>query len=187
VSVPPNDNDDDKMNARLRPMNEQDIQKKVEWMNDPLVNKFIVLPEKITREGTKKWFLEKKNDETVKLFIIEAEDGNAIGYMKLDIYKENMSGELHILIGEKNYWGKGYAQEGIKLFLDRCFTTFALRNVFLYVFVANTKAVHLFKKMGFTKEKYLKHDVFYRGMYHDRLRMSISKEDYMRQFHKSYK
>lgn len=156
---------------KLRFMKKKDIDDKVRWSNDPVVNKYIEFEEKATLAKTKKWFENKKNYKNIKLFIIEI-DGKSIGYMRLDKSVLFNRGELHIVIGEKEYWGKGYGKAAMELFMKYCFNVEKLNKIILYVMVDNECAIRLYNKLGFIKEGLLKRDIFFRGKYKDRLLMS---------------
>lgn len=167
------------MTVRLRPMEENDIPLKVKWLNDPEVNKYLLIDvQEISEEGTGLWFAEQKNNPLIKLFIIEADQSQAIGYMKLERRRDEPQGELHLLIGEKNCWGKGFGTAAIQAFLRYCFEEGGLEVVFIRVLAENERATKLFKNCGFVEEYHLKKGVFHAGQYHDTIVMGITKENY---------
>ena len=65
--------------------------------------------------------------------------------IKLDFHDaiSNVS-ELGVLIGNKNYWGKG-VKEACNLVLDYGFNVLKLRKIFLAVFENNVAAIKLYK------------------------------------------
>jgi RimJ/RimL family protein N-acetyltransferase len=160
-------------NLRLRLMEEEDLTAKVKWANNPEVNKYVVFDHKVTIEETKRWFRRQSENSDIKLFAIVLGD-EPIGYMKLFKDTLNNNGELHIIIGEKQYWGKGYGKEAISEFLKYCFVEEKLNKVFLYVLTWNRTAFNLYKKCGFGVEgklrKQLKHND---GKYYDAYFMGI--------------
>ncbi len=56
---------------------------------------------------------------------------------------------LGIGIWDKNYWGKGYGTEAVKLILDYGFKFLNLYNIDLYTSSFNERAVGAYKKAGF--------------------------------------
>jgi len=56
---------------------------------------------------------------------------------------------LGIVIGEKEYWGKGYGQEAIRLLLDYGFNLLNLHNIMLGTYAFNQRAIACYQKVGF--------------------------------------
>lgn len=84
-------------------------------------------------------------------FAIETLDGKHIGncvYYKLD-EKESKT-EIGILIGDRNYWNKGYGTETITLLLEYIFTRTLLNKVYLTTLDWNIRAQSCFIKCGFS-------------------------------------
>lgn len=61
----------------------------------------------------------------------------------------NQKAMLGIVIGEKDYWGKGYGQEAIKLLLDYGFNLLNLNSIMLGTFSFNERALACYRKVGF--------------------------------------
>jgi len=162
----------------LRKMTEGDLETKVRWANDPEVNKYIGFDHKITLVETKEWFRRQSQDPNIKLFTVLL-DNEPIGYMKLVKDKFNHNGELHMAIGEKQHWGKGYGREAVREFLDFSFREEKLSKVFLHVLQHNKRAFNLYKKCGFKLEgKLTKHQKHIDGKYHDVYFMGILRDEY---------
>lgn len=162
----------------LRRMTNSDLEVKVKWANDPEVNKHIGFNHKITLAETKEWFHRQLQDPNIELFTILLGD-ESIGYMKLVKDRFN-NGELHMAIGEKQYWGKGYGKEAVREFLDYSFVEEKLSKVFLHVLQQNERAFNLYKKCGFKLEgKLTKHQKHIDGKYHDIYTMAILRDEYL--------
>jgi RimJ/RimL family protein N-acetyltransferase len=58
-------------------------------------------------------------------------------------------GELGIVIGEKDYWGKGYGRDAISTVIRHLFTTSSLERIYLYTFLDNLRAQKSFSAAGF--------------------------------------
>ena len=104
-----------------------------------------------------------------------------IGNIKLDFHDSisNVS-ELGILIGNKNFWGKGIAKDACNLVLDYGFNVLKLRKIFLAVFENNVAAIKLYKSIGFKMEGKLKKHVSINGSYYDKYFMGIFRDNYIR-------
>ena len=168
--------------TRLRALEKSDVAKVWEWVNDEEVMWFWGEPcNTQSLAEVEQWFarLQEAAGYSSKQFIIETEEGIPIGrifYEYLDI-KHNRT-ELGILIGEKEYWGKGYGTDAIIAFLDYLFNELGLHRVYLHVQSHNTRASRCYKKCGFIQEGILRHNGFARGEYYDDLIMGILRDEF---------
>ncbi|GAF71064.1 unnamed protein product, partial [marine sediment metagenome] len=110
--------------VNLRAVEKKDLEEIMKWINDIEVSKYLssfLFP--VSRMEEEK-YLEKmmsKNDKQKNL-VIETKEGNYIGQITLDnIDWKNRNAELGIVIGNKEYWGKGYGTDAIKILLDHAF------------------------------------------------------------------
>ncbi len=162
----------------LRKMRKSDLELKVKWANDIEVNKYIGFDHKITIDETKKWFRSQSENPDIELFTIVLGE-KPIGYIKLVKNKSNNNGELHIAIGEKQYWGRGYGKEAVKKFLKYCFIEEKLNKVFLYVLEWNEVAFNLYRKSGFEVEGKLRKHIKHNGKYYDAYFMGILRDEFL--------
>ncbi len=88
------------------------------------------------------------------------------------------TGEYGIIIGEKEYWGKGIAHEASKLIIQYVFDYFNLNRVWLGVVKNNIHAVNAFKKIGFIEEGTERESFYKHGQYFDVLRMGLLKKEF---------
>lgn len=63
---------------------------------------------------------------------------------------------IGIVIGERNYWNKGYGTDAISTMLNYAFTELNLEAVRLNTFADNMRALKSFSKVGFTEFKRVK-------------------------------
>jgi|SRR5699024_3519255 len=166
----------------IRLMEEEDVPHKVEWFNDEEVRETLNVDFPISIVGTKKWLQNVSLNSTRRDFIIcSSSDSIPIGYCGLvNIDIKNLKAESYFGIGNKDYWGKGYASEGRKLLLDYAFDELNLNKVYSYVWSENEKMIHINKKVGFQVEGKLRDDVFHQGRYRDKLIMGLLRRDYIR-------
>lgn len=81
-------------------------------------------------------------------WLIEA-DGKTVGHINLEKINGRQA-ELQIVIGEKEYWGKGVAKSAVSQVLIKAIDL-GYRNIYLEVRPTNSRAIAFYKKMGFTK------------------------------------
>lgn len=85
-------------------------------------------------------------------FAIESLDGRHIGNcMYYDIDENTRQAELGIMIGEREYWGKGYGADAIKTLVEHIFRDTVLDRVYLKTLEWNTRAQRCFRKCGFVE------------------------------------
>ncbi len=68
-------------------------------------------------------------------------------YFNIDAQRKEA--ELGIVIGDKNYWNKGYGREAVTLLLKHIFETMDYLRVYLYTLDWNLRAQASFRSCGF--------------------------------------
>ena len=82
---------------------------------------------------------------------IDTLDGKHIGNcMYYDIDTEKSQCELGIMIGDRNYWSKGYGTDVVKTAITHIFQTTELNRVYLHTLINNYRAQKSFTKAGFS-------------------------------------
>ena len=151
------------------------------WLNDEEVMKGIATSE-YNLQNLQSYVINKINLKHTHFFAIVLKSNNLhIGNIKLDFHdsKANLS-EMGVLIGNKDYWGKGIAKEACSLILNYGFKKLKLRKIFLSVFENNIHAIKLYKSLGFkTEGKLIKH-VCVQGVLYDKYFMGIFSKDYLK-------
>ncbi len=120
------------------------------WINDSDVNKYLV-SKRITKEDLKIYIDEKYNQPGCLFFgIFLKENGEHIGNIKLEPidFKKKIA-TLGMLIGVKNYWGKGYATETLKMLINYSFNILDLEEINLGLLKQNIGALKAYEKSGF--------------------------------------
>jgi len=102
-------------------------------------------------------FLEKefeKEEFNSFIFIIRtlAED-RMIGFLDLDGILWNQGDAfVGIGLGERQFWGKGYGTDAMRVLLRFAFTELNFHRISLNVFEFNPRAIHSYEKAGFKVE-----------------------------------
>lgn len=162
-------------NINLRPIRLSDAKDFVKWLKDPEVNKFTTR-RRVSLKEEIKWLKDlpkKKNEQRV--FAIETKKCEYIGsasFADLDL-KMDKDVQFTILIGDKKYWNKGLGTEATELMLDYAFRILKLHRVYLYVYSYNSRAIKIYKKLGFKKEGVRREEIFYKGKFYDNITMAI--------------
>ena len=137
------------MNIKIRPLTEEDAKISYKWRNDPEVfsSTGAHYDHEITLEDEANWLkkvITNKDEYRCAILV----DNEYIGNIYLtDI--ANGSATYHIFIGNKLYWGKGIAKEASRQIIEYGFEVLHLDEINLKVKHDNTRAYHLYKKLGF--------------------------------------
>ncbi len=100
---------------------------------------------------------KKRSRATFGIFDTYSLPEEYIGTIELYNLTKN-TGTLGIIIGERNYWGKGYGPEAIHAILHYAFELLNLDTVRLNTFADNVRAQSSFKKVGFVEFKRIKNN-----------------------------
>ena len=123
------------------------------WLNDPDTNRY--LESRFINwniEMLENYFHEKEKSE-IMLAIIDKNTEIHIGNIKISsIDLIHKRAELGILIGNKEYWGKGIATEAIKLVTNYCFSTLKLHKVTAGAYAENKASIKAFMNNDFIIE-----------------------------------
>lgn len=165
-------------NIRFRKVERHDIQRFVTWFNDPEVREglSVFLPMSVMEE--EKWLEEmliRPNEERPFVIeILENQEWVVIGNCCFfDINWRIRSAEIGIVIGEKDYWNKGFGTKAMKLFVDLGFGSYNLNRIYLRVFETNLRAIKCYEKAGFVQEGLQRDGYYQNGEYINVIHMSM--------------
>lgn len=157
-----------------------DVSERVfEWMRDNEVVKYIESEPPGSLKELRLFYSKIIKSNTNSMFAIFTKDKNVhIGNVKLgNINFKYKFADLGIVIGKKEYWGKGYCQESVRLLLKHAFKTLKLHKIFLSVNAENEAAISAYLRVGFKIEGRLREFYYYKGRYIDRIYMGILKNE----------
>ena len=164
----------------LRAVEERDIDCRVRWLNDPVVNRTLNFDLPVSHLSTKLWLQRAAVDASRRDFTVCLKsDGTQIGYTGLvNIDWRTRKAEAYSAIGEPSYWSKGFATE-MRLQLNAfAFEHLGLNRLYAYVWTKNPAMLKVAKRVGFTEEGLLRADVFSHGEYRDRIVLGMLRSDY---------
>lgn len=143
------------------------------WLSDPEVNKYLT-SRNLTIEEIKNFIKEQKdNPNCLFVGIFVNENDKHIGNIKLEpIDFKRGKATFGILIGDKNYWGKGIGKEAMNLIIDYAFDNLNLKEINLGVAINHVGAIKLYEKLGFVKGKINKGGVVCGNNIYDQLIMT---------------
>jgi len=94
-------------------------------------------------------------------FAVETLDGRHIGNCVYDDVDETRGeAELGIMIGNRDYWDKGYGADAVTTLVNYIFRQTRLNRIYLKTLDWNTRAQKCFQKCGFTPYGHVVRDGF---------------------------
>jgi ribosomal-protein-alanine N-acetyltransferase len=152
-----------------------------QWANDCEVTYYMFMGAmpNILEELEKEYEQLVKSTRDVVFAIIDKESDVHIGNVGLySIQWIGRSAELRIVIGEKEFWGRGYGTEATKLTVDYGFDKLNLNSIYLGVNAEHSGAIRAYESAGFIREGTMRQYIYRNGRYYDAIRMSILREEY---------
>jgi RimJ/RimL family protein N-acetyltransferase len=168
---------------RLRHNEASDLDRYAEWVNDPEVRSGLELFLPLSVDEEKACYdATLERDPRERRYAIDlrlGDDWIHIGGCALfDFDHNSRKAELGIMIGDESRWGHGIGQDAMLTLLRLAFATLNLNRVFLRVYEFNERAMGLYRKFGFSEEGRLRQDVYYEGVYRDRILMGILRDEW---------
>jgi RimJ/RimL family protein N-acetyltransferase len=168
--------------VNLRAIDPTDLDNCLSWVNDREVTRFLstgLWP--VSRKSEEEWLQRRatSNDPAEKVLAIDAKDGTYLG--NIGLHKIDFpagTAELGIVIGRKDYWGRGYGTDAAKILLRHAFDNLRLRKVMLTVLGSNVRAQKSYLKLGFKQVGCLKAHLLKEGQFEDLTYMEVFKEEF---------
>jgi len=163
----------------LRALTMDDVSEKYcGWLNNPGVNKYLETRH-CTMPELKKYVRKKIDNPDIIFFGIFEKDTNIhIGNVKLEINREQKKAIFGILIGDKNYWGRGLGTEATKLISEYAFINSDIDEIELGVISDNIVACKAYERAGFKKTQFRKGAINHDGVVFDAVIMVRKKESF---------
>jgi RimJ/RimL family protein N-acetyltransferase len=166
-------------NIVLHPLSKADIENRVRWFNDPRIRKTLIISEQFELDKTTRWFEKMRTDSSRAEFVIETIDKIPIGIIGLSsIDSTHRTAEIYIVIGEKDFWGKGVMLEAESLLIDWAFNSVGLEKIWAEARPENVASLITMKKLGFNVEGTLRSEKIVDGARIDVLRLGLLKSDF---------
>lgn len=139
----------------LRPFKTSDVELWQQWDIDPEVQAF--MPEPLNElqdiEEQYKYIEECEDDDEGYYWSIETKDGVTIGTTALTEFNDYHGvANLGIVIGDKNYWGKGVATEVITSLVKYVFEHLNIIRISAEVEEGNIPMMKALEKVGFKQD-----------------------------------
>jgi RimJ/RimL family protein N-acetyltransferase len=142
---------------RLRPVEPAEFEQVWRWNSDPEVVRWMDdgYPQTLARTLARGHEIAgaKMAYGNVLLGVEVRHDEKLIGLIGLrDAEPETGRAELDLYLGEKDYWGHGYATEAMRLVCRFGFDKMRLHSIVLWVVTENHAARRVYDKVGFSED-----------------------------------
>ncbi|MEJ2765945.1 GNAT family protein [Photobacterium sp. MCCC 1A19761] len=168
---------------KLRPLDVDDTDEFYLWACNREVTQFSISSYSYPKSKTdiSKWLAGINNDsKSISLGITCGETGRLIGYAGIaSISTLNRCGEYFILIGDKEYWGKGIGTEVTKLVTDYGFKDLGLHRIELTAYATNPSAIRAYEKAGYVHEGVKRQSGYRNGQFIDKVQMSVLSHEWV--------
>ncbi len=166
----------------LRPLEPDDIPIFQRWYNNQEVNYWAnaawPLSTMISEDEIEERFFVPNRDS--RRFTILNENKEPIGTTGFrDTNIPARSAVLFIVIGEKEYWDRGYGSDALKVLIDHLFLQWNFHRLSLDTWDGNQRALRAYEKLGFQIEGRLRQARFVMGEYRDAIIMALLRDEYI--------
>jgi RimJ/RimL family protein N-acetyltransferase len=133
-------------------------------------------------KSSQKWIEKQYEKEDNYAFTIRILDGDQIiGRIGLEgIHWTHSDCFVGIGLGEREFWGKGYGTDAMRVMLRYAFTELNLQRVTLDVFEYNQRGVRSYEKAGFVFEGSQRGMILREGRRWDVIYMGILREEWLK-------
>jgi RimJ/RimL family protein N-acetyltransferase len=171
---------------RLRPIEKDDLPHFVKWLADEETRSYISLHLPFSQMQEERWYDENLNAREEQAWAIDAqpqtlgmgpwEHLGSCGLFKINWRSRHA--EAGILIGAREFWGRGYGTDALHTLIQWGFYTLNLNRIYLRVYEDNRRAIRSYQKLGFVEEGRLRQDDYRNGVYRDTLLMSVLHQEW---------
>ncbi|MFL7840279.1 MAG: GNAT family N-acetyltransferase [Candidatus Promineifilaceae bacterium] len=140
-------------------------------------------PVRLWSAGQNQEWLEKQQKDDgfdgIQFMMRTLEDDKAIGFVELGgISWHNGSGWVGIGIGDRAYRDKGCGSDAMRILARYAFEELGLHRLNLNVFSYNTRAIHVYEKIGFQVEGRIPEALHREGKRWDLIFMGLLREEF---------
>lgn len=158
-----------------------DYKTSIHWRKDAQIWDMLGGTKYFVSEAYEKKWVENAifNSKDVRLAICLSKNDKYIGNVYMTDFDEiNRSCQSHILIGDKEYWGQGYAKEALLKAIEYMFNERNINRIQAVILESNKQSLRMHQKCGYKVEGLLRKSVFKSGQYQNQYILSILREDY---------
>ena len=166
----------------LRPLEEPDIgEDYLGWLNDPVVTRYLETGNiRATLDSLRQYLIRFEGSSTDLIFaIVDRASGQHIGNVTLNrINPVHLTTDTGLMIGRKEFWGKGIAFEAWSLVIEYAFQNLGVRKILAGAIAGHEASIKTLKNLGFRVEGTLRKEVLVDGEFCDKLSFGLFHEEF---------
>lgn len=159
-----------KKRVYLRALELEDYKTSIKWRKDDEIWEMLGGHKYYVSEAYEKKWVEDAifSSKDLKLAICLCDDKRYIGNVYMtNIDMINRSCNSHIMIGEKDCWGKGYAAEALSEAIDFMVNERGIQRIEALILEDNKQSLRLHEKCGYEIEGLKRNAVYKNGCFHN--------------------
>jgi RimJ/RimL family protein N-acetyltransferase len=158
----------------LRLLREDDIDDRyLSWFRDPFITRYLEAKNITHEEALEHLRYGQKEKLRILYAICTKEDGRHIGNIKIgDINYKAMTSDLVTVVGDRAYWGRGFATAAIKIGVNIAFEKLKLRKLHAGIYNENVGSLKAYTRAGWVVEAKLHQHVLGPNGYCDTILIS---------------
>jgi RimJ/RimL family protein N-acetyltransferase len=172
----------DRSLVSLRPVDENDVDNILTWVNDKSVvgNLAAFAGKPLSREDELQWVRKVRTSTDERVYsVTHAHDGRYLGQVGLhQIFWRSRVARGAAIISAKSDHGKGFGSAAIAALLDVAFLELDLHKMWLMVFATNERSLRTWKRLGFIEEGLLRDEYFHEGRWHNMVRLGLLQNEW---------
>ncbi len=174
--------------VRLRALEMDDLDAIMRHWNTLEMRQNIQIPLPMSREAERKWLERVVTEDPLKVgyLVLAIEDKGScrfVGTTTLHGFTgPNRRAEFGIAVHSVEDQNRGYGTDATEVCLWVAFHVLGLHTVYLHALANNTRAIHVYEKVGFKMVGRFREAVFVGGQFHDLVAMDITAEEFMERY-----
>ena len=163
-------------------MREEDISDKyIAWAKDPELMEGLNTPARsLNRTQLQRYIKTFDNRTKFHLGVFSQPENLHIGFFTIYVDNKNRSAQTNVVIGDRDYWGKGVVLEARAAIIDFLFEIVKVEKIWGTPYERNFPSIFNYKAQGFTCEGVLrKHMVNVKGQRVDQYIFGLLREEWL--------
>ena len=167
----------------LRHLEEADLTEEyIGWLHDPGVTRFLETGRFPTSpEALRAYLTRFETGDDLALAIVDKATDLHVGNVTLNhVHRVHRTADTGLMLGRKEFWGRGYAFEAWSLLIEHAFERLNLRKIVAGVIADNVASHRILVRLGFQQEGVLRAHYFADGAYRDSVVLGMFREEFHR-------
>jgi RimJ/RimL family protein N-acetyltransferase len=167
----------------LSPVSTDDFELFMQWVNDMEITQYVSMSQRIFSELLEKEAIEKMAKGENSFTIVDLATDKVIGncsYLHVD--NLHRRAEVGIMVGDKEYWSRGYGSDAMRLLLEFGFCVRNYNKISLGVLDFNERAINCYEKVGFKRQGVLREHIIRGNKRFDIIQMDILASEFFAEY-----